>query len=107
MYRGRGAGRWAESSPGARGLPYKAPACARTAARREEPEGITSLPCWPCCAAAAAAMRTRVGEALKAHPPLGQRNPPPPAAWAAACVWGGGGGRSMSATNLVHKNVMQ
>ena len=27
MYRGRGAGRWAESSSGARGLPYKPPAC--------------------------------------------------------------------------------
>ena len=45
MYRGRGAGRWAELSSGARGLPYKPPACACTATRRDEPEGTRSLPC--------------------------------------------------------------
>ena len=58
MYRGRGAGRWAESSSGARVLPYKPPACACTAARRDVPEGTRSLPCWPCRAAAAAAVWT-------------------------------------------------
>ena len=76
MYRGRGAGRWAESSSGARGLPYKPPACACTAARREEPEGTRSLPCLPCRVAAVAALWTGVAEALGACPPLGHRSPP-------------------------------
>ena len=44
-------GRWAQSSSGARGLPYRNPACACTAARRDELEGTRSLPCLtlPCC----------------------------------------------------------
>ena len=48
MYRGRGAGRWDESSAGASVLPYSPPACAYTAARRDELEGTKSLPCLPC-----------------------------------------------------------
>ena len=77
MYRGTGAGRWAESSSGARGLPYKPPACARTAARGDEPEGTRSLPCWPCRAAAVAAVWTGMAKALRARPPLGLRSPLP------------------------------
>ena len=77
MYRGRGAGRWAKSSSGACVLPYRRPACARTAARRDEPEGTRSLPCWPCRAAAvAAAMWTGMVETLRAPPILGQRTSP-------------------------------
>ena len=38
--------------------------------------GIRSLPCWPCRAAAVAAVRTRMVKALRARPPLGQRNSP-------------------------------
>ena len=80
MYRGRGAGRWAESSSGACGLPYKPPppppACVRTAATRDEPEGTRSLPCWPCHAVAVAAVWTGVAKALRARPPLGQRSSP-------------------------------
>ena len=71
-----GAGRWAETSSGARGLPYKPPARVRTAARRDEPEGTSCLPCWPCRAAAAAAVRTGIAKALRARPPLGQRSSP-------------------------------
>ena len=99
MYRGRGAGRWAESSLGTRGLPYKPPAYARTAARRDEPEGTRSLPCRPCRAAAVAAVWTGMAKAREARPPLGQRSSPP---WRQPQREGGGGRtRSMSATNLV------
>ena len=71
--------------------PLQAPACVRTAARRDEPEGTRSLPCWPCRAAAVAVVGTRMEKALRARPPLGQR------------IWWGRGGRarSMSATDLV------
>ena len=50
MYRGRGAGRWAESSSGARVLPYKPPACVRTAAKGDEAVVTKSLPelALPC-----------------------------------------------------------
>ena len=77
MYKGRGAGRWAESSSGARGLPYKPPACARTAARRDALEGTRSLPWWRRRATAVAAVWTGMAKALRARPPLGQRSPPP------------------------------
>ena len=76
MYRGIGAGRWAESSSGARGLPYKPLACACTAAKRDESEGTRSLPCLPYHAAAAAAVWTGVAKALRARPPLGQKSRP-------------------------------
>ena len=76
MYKGGGAGRWADFSEGARDLPYRRPACVRTAARMEEPEGTRSLLCWPCRAAAAAAVWTGMEEALMARPPLGQRSSP-------------------------------
>ena len=76
-------GRWAEASLGARGLPYKPPASVRTAATRDKPEGTRSLPCWPCRAAAVAAVRTRMAKAPRARPPLGHRSSPP-AALAAA-----------------------
>ena len=55
MYRGRGAGRWAESSSGALVLPYRPPACAFTAARRDRAVMTKSLPSSPSRAAAAAA----------------------------------------------------
>ena len=77
MYRGKGAGRWAESSSGARVLPYRPHACACTAARRDMPDGTRSLPCWPCVAAAAATVWTRMAAAPRAHPPLGKRRWPP------------------------------
>ena len=37
------------------------------------PEGTKSLPCWPCRAAAAAAVWTGMATPLGARPPLGQR----------------------------------
>ena len=55
MYRGRGAGRWAQSSSGARVRPHGPPVCARTAARRDEAVMTKSLPSSPSRAAAAAA----------------------------------------------------
>ena len=102
MYRGRGAGRWAELTSGARGLPYRPPAYVRTAARRDGPEGTRSLPCWPCRAAAAAAVVwTGIVGAPRARPPLGQRTPP--LLRRPLCAGGGGGGGrawSMFATDL-------
>ena len=56
MYRGRGAGRWAESRSDARVLPYRPPACARTVARRDEAVMTKSLPSLPSRAAAAAVL---------------------------------------------------
>ena len=87
MYRGRGAGRWAESSSSARVLPYKPPAYACTAARRDVPEGTRSLLCSPY---RAAAVWTAVAKALKAHSPRGQRGPP--SRRRSRCRGGGGGG---------------
>ena len=86
MYRGRGAGRWAESSSSARDLPYKPPTYAHTAARRDQPEGTRSLPRWPCRAATMVAVWTGLAKALKARPPLGGggggvRGACPPLTW--------------------------
>ena len=99
MYRSRGAGRWAESSSGARGLPYKPPAYVCTAARRDALEGNKSLLCLPYRATVAAAVWTEVAKARGARSPRGQSPPPPPLASTVA-EWGGGG-RSMSAMDVV------
>ena len=100
MYSGRGAGRWAESILGACGLPYRPPAGACTAARKDKPDGTRSLPCLPGRHAADAAVWTRMAKALRASPPLGQRSPPPPPPAASAAARGGRV-RSMSATDPV------
>ena len=92
-----------------------------TAARRDELEGTRSHPCWPCRAAAEAAVRTGMAKAPRARPPLGQRSSPqrrrpqreggggvrgacPPLTWwpsdeAAADAGGGGGGTVAAAVH--------
>ena len=67
------------------------------------PEGTRSLPCWPCRAAAAAAVWTGMATTPRARPPLGQRMRPPRQRRSPLVGGGGGGGgaRSMSATDLV------
>ena len=72
MYRGQGAGRWAESSSGARGLPYMLLAWACIAARRDGLGGAMSLPCWLVRAGTAVAGGERA-ESPVANPREGQR----------------------------------
>ena len=73
MYRGTGAGRWAESSSGARVFPDRPLACACTAARRQVPEGTRSSPCWPYRAAASVALWTGRATARRTCLPLVER----------------------------------
>ena len=83
MYRGRGAGRWAESSSVARVLLCRPPTCARTAARRDEAVMTQSFPSSPSRAAAAAApLPSGLGypASRRTHPSMGGYCRPPPAA---------------------------
>ena len=72
--------------------PLQAPAFARTAARRDEPEATSYLPCG---AATAAAVWNGMGGALRARPPLGHRSPP---RMRRPLFVGGGGGAGQPVT---------
>ena len=65
-----------QRSRGGEVVPYRPPAFACIAARRDVLKGSRSLPCLPCRAAAAATLWTAMPKALKARPPRVTRLPP-------------------------------